>query len=166
MVTVVSNSSPLITLARIGQLNLLQQLFGRIHIAREVWEEVVVRGAGRPAAEAVSNAGWIDIHPPAEAIELAALRSRQALGTGELATILLAQTIHADLAIIDERAARRLGQSQGLVVMGCVGLLERGHRLNFVPDLRQAYSHLLERGIRVDPQILNQSLNSLGMPPL
>lgn len=49
---VVSNSSPLITLARVGQLDLLRQLFGRIHIAGEVWEEVVVRGAGRPAADA------------------------------------------------------------------------------------------------------------------
>ena len=166
MVTVVSNSSPLITLARIGHLDLLQQLFERIHIAREVWDEVVVRGAGRPAAEAVRKAGWIDIHPPAEAIELAALRIRQALGTGELATIQLAQTIRADLAIIDERAARRLGQSQGLVIMGCVGLLERGHRLNLVPDLREAYSHLLGQGIRVDRQILNQSLASLGLPSL
>ncbi len=166
MVTVVSNSSPLITLARIGHLDLLHQLFGRIHIAREVWVEVVERGAGRPAAEAVSKASWINIHPPAGKIELMALRNRQALGTGELATVLLAQTIRADLAIIDERAARRLGQSQGLVIMGCVGLLERGHRLNLVPDLREAYSNLLEQGIRVDRQILNQSLASLGLPPL
>ena len=166
MVTVVSNSSPLITLARIGHLNLLQHLFGRIHIAREVWVEVVERGAGRPAAEAVSKAGWIDIHPPAKENELAVLRRRQALGTGELATVLLAQTIPADLAIIDERAARRLAQSEGLVIMGCVGLLERGHRLNFVPDLRETYSNLLEQGIRVDRQILNQSLASLELPPL
>ena len=47
---VVSNSSPLITLARAGQLDLLRQLFGQIHIAEEVRQEVVVRGAGRPAA--------------------------------------------------------------------------------------------------------------------
>jgi len=45
-VIVVSNSSPLITLARIGRLALLKQLFGRIHIAGEVREEVV-RSAGQ-----------------------------------------------------------------------------------------------------------------------
>ncbi len=53
---VVSNSSPLITLARTGPLDLLRQLFGPIHIAEEVRQEVVVRGAGRPAAEAVRRA--------------------------------------------------------------------------------------------------------------
>ena len=71
---VVSNSSPLITLARIGQLELLRQLFGEIKIADEVRQEVVVRGAGRPAAEVVRSAGWIAIHAAAPADEMLRLR--------------------------------------------------------------------------------------------
>jgi len=165
-VIVVSNSSPLITLARIGHLDLLKQLFGRIHIAGEVRQEVVVRGAGRPAANAVHGADWIEIHPAADAAGLAALRARHALGAGELATILLARALRADLVIIDERAARRLGQDQGVAVMGCVGILERGHRRGLVPDLRQTYASLLAHGIRIDRQILDQSLTALGLPPL
>lgn len=163
---VVSNSSPLITLARIGHLNLLKQLFGFIHIADEVREEVVVRGAGRPAANAVQAADWIEIHGAADPGDLAALRARHALGDGELATILLAQALRADLVIMDERAARRLCQGQGVAVMGCVGILERGHRRGLVPDLRQTYASLPAHGIRIDRQILDQSLISLGLPPL
>lgn len=94
---VVSNSSPLITLARIGRLDLLKQLFGRIHIASEVRQEVVVRGAGRPAADAVQGADWIETHLAADASDLAALRAQHALGAGELATILLARVLGADL---------------------------------------------------------------------
>ena len=43
---VVSNSSPLITLARIGRLDLLRQLFGRIHIAnlRETYTHLLTHG--------------------------------------------------------------------------------------------------------------------------
>ena len=163
---VVSNSSPLITLARIGRLDLLRQLFGRIQIAGEVHEEVVVRGAGRPAAEAVQGADWIEIHPPADPRELAGLRTRHALGAGELATVLLARVLSAELAIIDERSARRLAQAQGVAVMGCVGLLERGHRRGFVSDLRAAYTQLLAHGIRIDREILDQSLAGVGLPPL
>ena len=163
---VVSNSSPLITLARIGRLDLLRLLFGRVHIASEVHQEVVVSGAGRPAAAAVQRADWIEIHPPADAAGLAALRSRRALGAGELATILLSRALRADLAIIDERAARRLGRAQGLAVMGCVGILERAHQRGLVSDLRETYGGLLTHGIRIDRQILDQSLAVLGLPPL
>ncbi len=163
---VVSNSSPLITLARIGHLELLRKLFGRIHIAWEVFEEVVVRGTGRPASASVGAADWIETHPPAEPNELANLRSHHALGSGELATVLLARKLTADLAIIDERAARRLGQSEGLAIMGCVGILELGHDRKLVPDLREAYASLLAQGIRIDRHILNQSLATLGLQTL
>lgn len=43
---VVSNSSPLITLAQIGRLDLLPALYGSITIPREVHQEVVVAGLG------------------------------------------------------------------------------------------------------------------------
>ena len=45
---VVSNSGPLINLAKVGQFALLQDLFQNIMIQPEVFEEVVVRGIGQP----------------------------------------------------------------------------------------------------------------------
>ena len=55
---VVSNASPLIALIRIGQLDLLRQLYGEI-IPEAVWQEVVVEGADQPGVERVSSAAWI-----------------------------------------------------------------------------------------------------------
>lgn len=163
---VVCNSSPLITLARVGQLDLLRQLFGQIHLADAVWQEVVVRGAGRPAAETVRAAPWMERHPAAPPEEILRLRSQHALGTGELATVRLARALRADLAIIDERAARRLAQTHGLAVMGCVGILETAFHRGLVPDLRRSYQELLAQGIRIDRQILNQSLSACGLSSL
>jgi uncharacterized protein len=165
-VIVVSNSSPLITLARVGRFDLLRQLFEQIHIADEVYREVVVRGAGRAAAVTVAGAMWVKTHPPASADEIRRLRSAHPLGNGELATILLARSLQADLALIDERSARRLAQANGLNVMGCVGVLETGHRKALVQDLRDVYQDLLRQGIRIDRQILDQSLLTCGMQPL
>jgi uncharacterized protein len=57
-VIVVSNSSPLISLARIGQLYLLASFYKRILVPAEVHHEVTVDGRGLPGAEEVRNAGW------------------------------------------------------------------------------------------------------------
>ena len=43
---VVSNTSPIINLACIGQLNLLHQLYGEVIIPGAVYEEITVTGAG------------------------------------------------------------------------------------------------------------------------
>jgi predicted nucleic acid-binding protein len=53
---VVSDASPLIALIRIGQLDLLCQLYSEIIIPEAVWHEVVVEGADQPGAEVVSFA--------------------------------------------------------------------------------------------------------------
>lgn len=57
--SVVSNASPLIGLARIGELELLQQLYGELVIPEAVAREVVLEGAGLPAADQVRKAAWI-----------------------------------------------------------------------------------------------------------
>ena len=51
--TIVGDSSPLIALAIIGQLELLPRLYQRVMVPTMVWEEVTVHGAGLPGALAV-----------------------------------------------------------------------------------------------------------------
>ena len=45
---VVSNSSALINLARVGKLTLLRELFGVLIVPDAVWQEVVVEGRDNP----------------------------------------------------------------------------------------------------------------------
>jgi predicted nucleic acid-binding protein len=56
---VVSNSGPLINLAKVDQFALLQDLFQHITIPPEIFEEVVVRGVGQPGAGETYTAQWI-----------------------------------------------------------------------------------------------------------
>jgi hypothetical protein len=60
--TVVSNSSPLISFAAIGQLDLLKSLYGTIHIPQTVYHEVITQGAGKPGSTDVASATWIQRH--------------------------------------------------------------------------------------------------------
>jgi predicted nucleic acid-binding protein len=62
-VIVVADSSPPITLAKIGCFDLLKRLYPRLHISGEVYAEIVVAGAGMPEASQIAKADWIEVTP-------------------------------------------------------------------------------------------------------
>lgn len=71
---VVSDTSTLIHLASIGQLDLLKTFFECVTIPSAVWREVVEQGQGRAGAlevEQARQAGWIEV---TEVTDLALLR--------------------------------------------------------------------------------------------
>ena len=98
---VVSNSSPLIALARIGRLSILASLFKRILIPAEVQHEVTVAGGGLPGDEEVRNANWIEVAPQKSPADAWLTQACQNLGAGERGAILLAKSLPADLILLD-----------------------------------------------------------------
>ena len=160
----VSDSSPLISLARIGKLELLRTLFPKILIPPEVYAEVVVSGFGLPGATQVAQAEWIQIANRCNGAPVFA-SSTSGLGIGELAAISLAKEIAASVLLIDEHRVRRLAISEGLPVMGCIGILETLPCRSLLPDLRDAYILLLAERIRLDIRMMQSSLARLSLPP-
>jgi predicted nucleic acid-binding protein len=165
-VIVVSNSSPLIALARIGRLSLLASLFERIQIPIEVQHEVTAAGRGLPGAEEVRKANWIELATAQPLTDPSLAQACQSLGSGERGAILLAKSVSANLVLLDESKARRVAQAGGLSVAGCLGILEAGARKGLVTDLHQVYIDLLRQGIRFDIKLLQDSLARLGLPKL
>lgn len=163
---VVSNSSPLIALSRIGRLDILASFYGRILLPAEVHQEVTVEGRGLPGAEEVRNAVWIEVAPQRSHTDPLLEQACRGLGAGERGTILLAKSLPADLVLLDEGKARRIARSAGLAITGCLGVLEAAARRGFVPDIRQTYTDLLRQGMRFDIGLLQASLARLGLPKL
>lgn len=163
---VVSNSSPLVALARIHRLDLLANLYQRILIPAEVHQEVTVAGRGLPGAEEVLRAGLIAVATSNTPLDSTLEQACQTLGAGERGAILLARSLKADLILLDEGKARRIARDAGLPVLGCLGVLEAGVRKGFLPDLRHAYIDLLRQGIRFDIRLLQESLARFGLPKL
>ncbi len=162
---VVSNASPLISLSRIGRLNLLLRLYGRILIPADVHHEVTVRGRGYPGSDEVANAPWIEVaQAPSESPSLES--ACQNLGAGERSAIILAATLRADLLLLDERKARQIAVGSGLAIAGCLAVLEAGFQNGLIADLRQCYVDLLQQGIRFDIRLLQTSLAKHECPEL
>lgn len=163
---VVSDASPLIALARIDCLELLRKLYGRVLISTEVFDEVTVAGAGLPGARQVAGATWIEVTSVTDTAALEEARRRTGLGTGEVSAVVLAKELGAELALIDERRARRFAKDEGVDAIGCVGILETLYRHGHLTDLRDAFARLLHHEFRIDRRALNESLLRLNLPPL
>ncbi|MCR4406840.1 MAG: DUF3368 domain-containing protein [Anaerolineae bacterium] len=131
---VVSNASVLINLARIGELDLLRQLYGTLLIPEAVWQEVVVEGVGQPGAGQVEAASWIKTHDVANELLVRALR--QDLDAGEAEAIALALEVGADLLLMDERLGRETAQHLGLRYVGLIGVLITAKRRGLIDAVK------------------------------
>ncbi len=141
--TIVADSSPLITLARIGRLDLLPELYQTIIVTPQVYSEVVSKGSGLAGSSEVANAKWIALKAVDDPATLSTMQEEFGLGMGEVSTIVLGKELNADLLLIDEMKARKAAQQRGLMVLGCVGVLEDGFGRRLVADLPQLYRQRL-----------------------
>lgn len=158
---VVSNSSPLIALARVGQLNLLQQLYSELQVPPAVWTEVVVQGGGQPGAISVQQAGWI--RQIAVRNTPLVLSLTQDLGAGEAEAIVLAQELPADLLIVDERHARERARRLGIRLTGVLGVLVEAKTRRIVPAVKPVILDLRElAGFHVSPALQADVLRQIG----
>ncbi len=131
---VVSNTSPLTNLAAIGQFDLLRCLYGRLHIARGVWEELNAGGQAWPGRNEVAGADWIERHTIQNQALVTVLQ--RDLDLGESETIALALELKADLVLLDEREGRHAAQRMELRVVGVLGILLEAKARGMVKAVR------------------------------
>ena len=163
--TIVSDSSPLVILAKLGYFDLLKSIFTRLYVSSQVHHEVVVVGAGLPGSSEVTRAEWIEVKRLQNPAALLAAQEQYALGVGELSTILLGKEFRAEALLLDDRNARKLARREGFQVRGSMGLLETFYLKGHLTDLRAAFRQLLGHSY-IDQRLLDLRLRALGLPPL
>jgi predicted nucleic acid-binding protein len=158
-VIVVSDSSPLIALARVGQLHLLQILFGEVLVPGAVWDEVVQ--VDRPEVAEILSADWVRVVAVADDSYLLALRTE--LDRGEAEAISLAADVRADTLLLDEGSARQLAVSMGLQVIGVVGVLKLAKQRGFITEVRPVLDQLVTvLSFRLGKSLCDQTLRDAG----
>jgi uncharacterized protein len=158
---VVSNASPLINLAHIGQFALLREVYQGIVIPEAVWNEVVAEGSGQPGAAAVKRATWISVQPITNTLLVQSLR--QDLDGGEAEAIVLALEINADLLLMDERLGRRVARHFGVSVSGLIGLCIEAKRKGIIAAIKPVLDSLRDRaGFRISPSLYELVLADSG----
>lgn len=153
---VVSDSSPIISLSAIGQLDLLKALFGHIVIPVEVFREVGHEGSARPGARELAQP-WIEVANVRDVGQVRTLGSR--LDSGEAATLTLALELQATTVLLDEKRGRLEATRMGLKPVGVLGILQLAKKEGLVPALRPLLTDLHDRaGFRIHPNLLQRVL--------
>jgi hypothetical protein len=159
-VIVVLDSSTLITLARIGRLELLHRMAGVVHVPAAVFEEVVLRGSGRPGSADVAQADWVLRRSVQNLTSAERLRAR--VGRGEAEAIVLAKELAADLLVIDDAAARRVAEAEGQRVVGVLGLLIDAKHRGLVAEVKPVLDEMLAAGFFLDESRYRSILRRAG----
>ncbi len=153
---VVSNSTPLIALSKIGLFELLKDYFGEIMIHDEVYEEVVTRGSLLFGAREVSNSDWVKVVETGNRLAVDSLSVH--LGKGEAEAIILAKEKNA-LLLIDDKDGRIMAANFGVRITGTVGLLKL-----FAGDgrieLKKTIDNLMASGFRLSIKEYEKIINN------
>jgi predicted nucleic acid-binding protein len=159
-VAVPADASVLIGLSALNQLSLLGNLFDRVYVCPAVWDEVVLRGSGRPGAEQIANAPFIERRSVRD--RKAADLLRTFLGAGEAETLALAQELACPLVLLDELRARKAAERAGIRAVGVVGLLLEARRRGLIARVAPLLAELQARGFRLAPSLVAAALEDVG----
>ena len=167
--TAVSNSTPLIYLAKLGKLNILRDVYGRVIISKAVYDEVVKEGKerGLPDAYVVERAidDWIlvlEVDPEVDR-RYGFVDSNLGLGRGEKEAIKLCKQVDASFFIADDLEARRTARVLNIKTVGTCGTVIQGYRMGFYPriDAIQIIDGLVGRGLRISTGVYRRILEEL-----
>ncbi len=143
----VSNTTPLIHLARIGELELLRDLYGGAVVPPAVLREAEPRIGG--VVTAAITEGWMVEQAPVN-LSYADELERVLGGRGEAEAIALAAELPDAILLIDERAARNMARARGLHVRGSLGILLDGKRQGRLAAVRPYLDRLRATGFWLD----------------
>ncbi len=161
MMIVVSNTTPLIGLAIIQHFDLLQHLFGKIHIPQAVHDEAVTAGREEGGAkQEVSTAGWIETIAIKDRLAVEVLLDE--LDLGEAETIVLARELGADWVLMDEKKGRRKLVELHLNKIGTVGILLKAKQVGLLSHIRPEVELLRQRGFSISQYVVETVLQQAG----
>jgi predicted nucleic acid-binding protein len=159
-VIVVSDASSLISLAAVGRLDLLRQLYPQISVPSSVHEEMT-QAIGKAGAQDLASSEWIVRRPLENGFLARALDGE--LDRGEAEAIALAVELGADLILMDERRGRAVAARFGLKMVGVLGLLIEAKRKGLLPRVEPVLSELLGKaGFRIGPELYQRVLQEAG----
>lgn len=154
----IADTSPLLALARVGFLEQLSHLFGKICITQSVLAECLCRPSRADALrvqQALDNAWLIPVDDPVIRTSLLTL------DRGEQTALEFALQ-HNAVVLIDEKSGRELAKVHQLKIIGAVGVLLLAKKHKLIPTVKPSLELLVASGYFMSDRLVSSALELAG----
>jgi len=138
--TIISDTSCLILLDKIGELSILNKLFGNITTTSEVANEF---GQQLPP--------WFEIKEPNDKNYQAIIEA--SVDKGEASAIALAIELDDCLLIIDDLKGRKFAHQLGLTIIGTIGVIVDAKIAGIIPSVKPILSKIKSTNFRITEKL-------------
>jgi predicted nucleic acid-binding protein len=156
MKIVVADTSVLISLSVVGQISLIEKVFGEFYIAEAVWLEL----------NEYENPDFDTSLLAAIKNKVVPIHSKNHLSVimdyGESESVILYEELNADYLLIDDRKARLIAESLNVNCVGTLGLLVKAKQKGLIAALKPIFQNLLSGGRFFSRKLLNEILLRVG----
>jgi len=153
----VVNASPLIVLAKIDRLNLINLLADDVLVPRAVVAEINAGPEDDPARSFLASSPFPVVDVPAHPNILG-----WDLGSGETAVLSYAFVQPGWKVVIDDGAARRCARAMGIPMIGTLGVILKARQLGLIPAAAPLLRALRAHGFRLDERVIRSALKAIA----
>lgn len=155
---VVSNTTPILSLLKIGCLNLLEEIFEEIFISEGVFSELTAKEMLSDEIKIIKECKFIKTIKVKNEFAVKLLQKEIGLDLGESESIVLANELNANVLLIDERKGRKIAQSFEINISGTLGILLKAKELNYIDSIKPYLDKLIDNNIRISPNLYDEIL--------
>ncbi len=161
---VVSDTTPVISLMKVGQMELLQQLFGVVYIPDAVYRELKDNEAFSEEVRMVQECEILYVKKVDNGKSVTILQNFTGLDAGESEAIILADEIHSDVLLMDEHRGRQVAKKLGITITGTIGILMQAFDEGMLTrdDVERCIERLKESGIRISEKLYQRLKMEIG----
>jgi predicted nucleic acid-binding protein len=159
-VNVVSDTGPLIALAKVDQLEVLHAMFGEVHVPSAVHRELLAKSGPESARIESALRGFLK-PTPSPILPPAVARATVRLHPGEQEAVALACEQDA-LLLIDDHLGRTAARQLGLIITGVIGVLVQAKEMGLVPSVGPLLVEMRQRGYWLSDELLVVAIRLAG----
>ncbi len=152
---VVSDTTPIISLMKMGQLTLLQKLFDSVYIPKAVYRELTDNDKFSEEVSIVQKCEFLYVEEVYNKKSVTILRDFTGLDAGESEAIILADEKNSDVLLMDEHKGRQVAKKIGITITGTIGILTQAFDEGMLSqeEIEDCIERLRKSGIRISEKL-------------